>query len=182
MTQFISMILRLDLRCMRRIRGFLFIFLAVFSFNACEKDDICVDGDTALLIIRFYDIADTTEFKAVPNLRILGLGQSAPINPDTDRTSIDSIGIPLRIGAPNTTFLLIKDSADDDDMEIGNIDTLTFDYNTVEDFTSRACGFVASYENLTQGLTTDSENWIQDITILNSQIKKQDSAHVKIFH
>ena len=66
--------------------------------------------------------------------------------------------------------------------ETGNIDTLTFNYATNEVFISRACGFVANYDGLSDELTVESENWIQNIEIVSSLIQKQDSAHVKIFH
>jgi len=167
---------------MAKIRGVFLVFLILVFFNACEKDDICVDGDTPLLIIRFYDAENTLEFKSVPNLRVVGIGQSTTVNTFADRTSLDSIAIPLRINELNTSFQLIIDSADDDTMETGNIDTLTFSYTTEEVFNSRACGFIANYDGLMDDLTTDTENWIQNIEIVTSSIKKQDSAHVKIFH
>lgn len=167
---------------MRKIRILILLLAAVISFNACEKDDICVDGDTPLLIIRFYDNDNPGELKAVPNIRVIGLGQNSTVNTIADRTSLDSIALPLRINEPNTGFILISDSADEDDLETGNIDTLTFDYNTLEVFVSRACGFVANYDELGELLTTDSENWIQNIEIVSPLVQKQDSAHVKIFH
>ena len=166
----------------RNIRAFL-LFLAGFLFiNACEKDDICVEGDTPLLIIRFYDSENPTELKSVSSLRVIGIGQTDPVDTFTDRSSLDSISIPLRINQPDTGFLLISESADEDDLETGNIDTLTFSYNTEEVFVSRACGFVANYNDLSDSLTTGSENWIQDIEIINSTINSQVNAHVQIFH
>ena len=42
---------RLDLAS-KPVRFLLLLFLILLS---CEKDDICVDGDTPHLIIRFYD-------------------------------------------------------------------------------------------------------------------------------
>ncbi|WP_297702672.1 DUF6452 family protein [uncultured Eudoraea sp.] len=158
------------------------ILLVIISFNACEKDDICVDGDTPLLIIGFYDNENPGEFKTVPSLRVIGLGQTTNVNTIADRTSLDSITLPLRINEVNTGFVLISDSADEDDVETGNKDTLTFDYNTLEVFISRACGFIANYDELGEQLTTDSENWIQNIEIVSPLIQKQDSIHVKIFH
>ena len=166
----------------RNIRAFL-LFLAGFLFiYACEKDDICVEGDTPLLIIRFYDSENPTELKSVSSLRVIGIGQTDPVDTFTDRSSLDSISIPLRINQPDTGFLIISESADEDDLETGNIDTLTFTYNTEEVFVSRACGFVANYNDLSDSLTTGSENWIQDIEIINSTINSQISAHVQIFH
>ena len=167
---------------MEKIRILLLVLIVIISFIACEKDDICVDGDTPLLIIQFYDIENPSELKAVPNLRVIGLGQSSTVNTIADRTSLDSIALPLRINEANTGFILISDSADEDDLETGNNDTLTFDYSTLEIFISRACGYIANYDGLGELLTPDSENWIQNIEIVTPLIQQQDSAHVKIFH
>ena len=167
---------------MEKIRISLFVLIAIISFNACEKDDICVDGDTPKLIIRFYDNENPGELKAVPSLRVVGLGQSTTVNTFADRSSLDSIALPLRINEANTGFILISDSADEDDLETGNNDTLTFDYSTLEVFISRACGYIANYDDLSELLTSDSENWIQNIEIVSPLIQQQDSAHVKILH
>ena len=167
---------------MEKIRILLLVLIVIISFIACEKDDICVDGDTPLLIIQFYDIENPSELKAVPSLRVIGLGQSSTVNTIADRTSLDSIVLPLRINEANTGFILISDSADEDDLETGNNDTLTFDYSTLEVFISRACGYIANYDDLGELLTPDSENWIQNIEIVSPLIQQQDSAHVKIFH
>ena len=167
---------------MEKIRILLLVLIVIISFIACEKDDICVDGDTPLLIIQFYDIENPSELKAVPSLRVIGLGQSSTVNTIADRTSLDSIALPLRINEANTGFILISDSADEDDLETGNNDTLTFDYSTLEIFISRACGYIANYDGLGELLTPDSENWIQNIEIVTPLIQQQDSAHVKIFH
>jgi hypothetical protein len=160
----------------------LIIFMGIVAGGSCEKDDICVDGDTPLLIITFYDAEEPDELKDVPILRVVGLGQEFTVNTFNDRTSVDSKGIPLRPDQQSTRFLLIQDSDDTDDVETGNPDTLTFNYETREVFISRACGFVANYENLTDALTSDAENWIQNIEVVRSSVQKQDSAHVKIFH
>ncbi|WP_019669430.1 DUF6452 family protein [Eudoraea adriatica] len=167
---------------MGKIKILLLILMVVISFSACEKDDICVDGDTPLMIIRFYDNDNPSELKAVPNLRIIGLGQSSTVNTIADRTSLDSVALPLRINEVNTSFIFISDSADEDDLETGNIDTLSFDYSTQEIFISRACGYIANYDDLSETITSDSENWIQNIEIVSPLIKLQDSAHVKIYH
>jgi hypothetical protein len=167
---------------MGKIRILLLIIWVVISITACEKDDICVDGDTPLLIIRFYDNDNPSELKAVPNLRVAGLGQSFTVDTFADRTSSDSIALPLRVNEANTGFVLISDSADEDDLETGNVDTLTFEYSTLEIFISKACGYIANYDDLGELLTTDSENWIQNVEIVSPLIQQQDSAHVKIYH
>ena len=164
-------------------RAFLLILLlGAFLMAACEKDDICVDGDTPLLILRFYDAQNPDNFKSVTSLRIIGAGQSGPVDTFTDRSNTDSVAIPLRADQSLTQFLLILDSADEEDAETGNIDTLNFQYTTQDVFISRACGFVANYIDLNPELNPDAENWIQNIEVVNAFVTKQDSAHVKIFH
>lgn len=167
---------------MNRYWLLLIILLGILFFAACEKDDICVDGDTPFLIIRFYDQQNPESVKSVSSLRILGLGQGSPVNTFTDRTDTDSIAIPLRPNQPDTQFIFILDSADEEEVETGNKDTLSFLYSTEEVFVSRACGFIANYAELNASITGDTLNWIQSIEITNPTVTKQDSAHVKIYH
>ncbi len=160
----------------------LIIIFGAFLISACEKDDICVDGDTPLLILRFYDAQDTANFKSVTTLRIIGEGQDNPVNTFSDRSTTDSVAIPLRADQSATQFFLILNSADEDDLETGNIDTLSFAYTVEEVFVSRACGFVANFNDLNPQLTAGSENWIQSIEVVDTTVTNQFSAHVKIFH
>lgn len=164
------------------ILGFI-IFLLFVSILACEKDDICVEGDTPLLILRFYDATDTSLLKTVTDLRIVGIGNGDPVDTFTDRSTTDSVAIPLRVNFENTEFQLIINSEDNTDgIETGNIDTLRFNYINQEVFISRACGFVANFDELEENLTTDNDNWIDSIDIVDTLISSQLNAHVKIFH
>ena len=156
--------------------------LCAVALGGCEKDDICVDGDTPLLIIKFLDDENPEDSKNVNQLRVLGLGQDDVVDTFADRTTLDSIAIPLRPGETQTTFIFILDSADEEELEIGNRDTIRFDYNTREVFISRACGFVAQYENLESELQEGSENWIRNIEVENAFVQNPDTTHVSIFH
>lgn len=170
---------------MNHIKIILCILLVFGVMVACEKDDICVEGDTPQLVIRFYDVENTTEFKAVPNLRVVGAGMDVTVNTFTDRGTLDSIAIPLNPGENISEFLFIIDSADDDDgFEAGNIDGLDFSYEVQEEFIGRACGFIANYADLSSSLTPDAENWIQNVEVIKAMVQTEDtlSAHVKIFH
>ncbi len=165
---------------------FLFALLMVaISFSSCEKDDICVDGDTPLLIVVFYDVENREEPKLVNSLRIAGMGQTSTVNTISDRTALDSIAIPLNAAADLTSFIMIVNSADDDNgTELGNFDTINFSHDTIDTYISRACGFVANYENLEATVTSDNENWIQEIEILKTTVELEETttAHVKIYH
>ncbi len=156
--------------------------LTSFLFFGCEKDDICVDGDTPLLVIRFFDSAQPETSKAVDQLRVIGLENGDPVPTFADRSSLDSIALPLRPGEAETTFILIRDSQDEDGVETGNADTLRLSYRTSEVFISRACGFIANYEDLEGTLETGSENWIQSIEVDTTSVQNQDRSHVSIFH
>ncbi|WP_394750073.1 DUF6452 family protein [Spongiimicrobium salis] len=163
------------------------LLLGFTAFIGCEKDDICVDGDTPLLIIRFNDIDNPDQSKAVPGLRVSTATTADPntvVNTFADRSSLDSIAIPLRTDQANTQFSFIINSATTDDMETGNIDTLTFNYENATQFISRACGFVANYDNLSPMLTADDTNWIQGINVEIASVENTTtaSAHVTIFH
>ena len=163
---------------MNKLKIAFIILLGIIFFSACEKDDICVDGDTPLLVIRFYDVNDSTEFKDVSSLEVRGL-----ISPDTldiiSNVASDSIMIPLRVDASNTSFVFSQQLTTDDPV---NIDVLTFSHETKEVFISRACGFIANYENLTPSLDTDTDNWIKNIEVISSTVENSESAHVKIYH
>lgn len=170
---------------MKKILPIVLIATVLVYFSSCEKDDICVEGDTPLLVIGFYDIDDTTATKDVPLMRIKEIILDETVNTFTDRSSnLDSIGIPLRTSASSTQFAFITNSADDAEtgVETGNIDTLTVSYQNTEAFISRACGFVANYGDLTVTLPESTNNWIQDIRIVQQTVENSNSVHVKIFH
>ena len=169
---------------MKKLIPILFIASMLVYASSCEKDDICVDGDTPLLVIGFFDIEDTIVAKDVPSLRIKEVVLDTVVNTIADRSTLDSIGIPLRNDAAGTTFAFINNSADDADTgeETGNIDSLTISYSTREAFVSRACGFVMNYDGLTITLPESANNWIQDISIVQQTIENSNNIHVKIFY
>ena len=161
---------------------FWLMLIILLSFSGCEKDDICVDGDTPLMVVRFYDAADPTSLKQVSGLRVVGIGNGNPVDTFTDRAATDSVGLPLRLDAGITSFAFILNSADEDGMETGNPDTLSFQYDIQSQFISRACGFIGTYDNLQPSLGVDSDSWISSVEITRAFVQFSDSAHVKIFH
>ncbi|MDT0540226.1 DUF6452 family protein [Croceitalea sp. P059] len=176
---------------MKKILSALSIITVILYFSSCEKDDICVEGDTPFLVIGFYDAddEDTTVFKTVSSLRIRGIDNDSIYSSDTfsDRSSVsDSILIPLRLDNTTTQFEFISNSATDDatELETGIIDTLSFNYEVGEEYVSRACGFVGNFNELDTTRQVFSSDWIKRITILESDIdlEKSNTIHVKIFH
>ncbi len=172
---------------MKKLIPILLITALFYWVSSCEKDDICVDGDTPLLVLGFFDVNDTTAAKAVPSIRIKSIDIDSILTNSTfgDRSnSPDSLQVPLRSNAVTTMYQIISGSDDDDETneEIGNIDTLTISYELGEAFISRACGFVTNYNNISVTLTEGAENWIQDIRVVQPNVENTDNIHVKIFH
>ncbi len=173
---------------MKKTLSIILILSIFINFSSCERDDICVDGDTPFLIVGFFDIDDTTNFKVVNSLRVRSIDNNAIVANEfgsfgfSDRSNVtDSIFLPLRIDNSTTTFEFILNSAGDE--ETGNIDTLSFSYDVGEQFISRGCGFVANYNNLDTIRTPSSEDWIRQIRILEPNIENNPtSIHVQIFH
>jgi hypothetical protein len=168
---------------MRSFRIGILLFIGILAVASCEKDDICVEGDTPLLVIEFYNINDTSALKTAPTLRVVGVGQNVTVSTVADRTALNTISIPLKTDVDVTSFIMISASASaEDGSETGNIDTVNFSYKRLEDFLSRGCGFVVNYDSLQANVSADTNNWIKDIEIIRSQVINSDSTHVKIFH
>ena len=165
---------------MKKIKYVIVVFLVVLGFNSCEKDDICVDGNTPLLVIRFYDIDNPETLKAPSNLEVKGLLSADTYGAIIKNTAADSIQIPLRIEGLNTVFSLTTNTTTD--AANANEDLITFTYTTKNVFISRACGYIVTYENLATELENDTDNWIKDIEVVTTSVENQNTAHVKIFH
>jgi len=175
---------------MKKVLLLILMVLCLLYGVSCERDDICIEGDTPLLVIGFFDAADTLNFKSVPSFRLRAIDNGIILNNNTlygftDRsTENDSISIPLQIGQNTTSFEFIVNSADDDttEAETGTVDTLNLSYIVNSEFISRACGFIANYDELQIEQVINDNNWIQDISILTSNIERTNQIHVKIFH
>lgn len=162
---------------MNKLKIVIFLMVGILAFSACEKDDICVDADTPRLIVRFYDIADTTDFKSVQNLIVRGLTASGAQDTITN-SALDSIVLPLRVDENSTSFTLSRQTSNDDI----NVDTITFTYEAKEIFISRACGYIVNFDGLQTTVVQDDSVWIQETRITTPLIENTASAHVKILH
>jgi hypothetical protein len=172
---------------MSSIKKIVAILLLISVFISCEKDDICASetGTTPKLILRFYDISDQEETKAVANLLVYGVNDLSEIvlfdHIGLTASNTDSIAIPLRTDSNLTRFAVHQDF-EGDDFESGNIDIITVNYEREEVYVSRACGYKDIFNNLTLNLETDSDNWVINSEILNTTVNNETTAHVKIFH
>ena len=159
----------------------LIILLGILSFSACEKDDICVDGDTPQLVIRFYDQFDTTALREVQALEVKGVIDDEVFDV-IPNVSLTEIKVPLRADATTTSFLITR-NLDPEDPDTADIDTLILNYDLNKKFVSRACGFVMNFSNIQASIPIDSNNWTTGIEVITTSLTQNDTiANVKIFH
>jgi len=159
------------------------IFLSLLTFLSCEKDDICIEENTPLLIIRFFDIDNPKEYKKVIRLKVQIEGIDGDYINETITQLTDSIAIPIKVTEDITRFKLILNGNDDDDTN-DNEDVFDLNYVREDVFVSRSCGYKTLYYDVKTTLVNDGDNWIKSIkTVKDPQdILNEKSDHVKIFH
>ena len=69
------------------------IFILLVAFSSCEKDDICLEATTPMLVIRFYDINNPENVKSVNSLTVWAINKDSIY----ENKAIDSIVIPLNL-------------------------------------------------------------------------------------
>lgn len=166
---------------MKKIVFITLSLLLAVSFWNCEKDDICAEGTpvTPRVIIEFYNAATPTVLKNVTNLGII----EPTLSSGFSFTAVSKIQVPLKTTADVTTLQFIKNGSDTDTTN-DNIDVITFNYQRVDEYVSRACGFkTLFYLNETNPvvLTADGDNWIQNIVVTQPNIENENEVHVKIY-
>ena len=146
-------------------------FLLLFLNSSCEPDDVCSEANpsTPHLVFRLYDSSQPNEFKAIDTLRIMSLGDQAPL----EFINTDSIVFPLQVNANKiNTDLTISNEA---------TDRIEIDYISNDVYLNRACGFQSTFQIHTIEVDQPA-NWINSIEIVTNEVIIDTLAHVKIYH
>lgn len=167
------------------MRKIAYLFILVFSFlslNSCEKDDICIAGDTPMLRIGFYDFNDQEIAKQPLDLVILGLDKSTTLSPvvPNDNKGYELL-IPLNPSEDSSSFYFVQNAELLDGTLSGDLELLEISYAVKAVYISKACGFIANYEQLAIQQTKDT-SWIQAISVENTSVTDENQIHVKIYH
>lgn len=144
-----------------------YILILLITIISCEKDDFCIEETTPKMIIRFYEDANPTTIKAVSKLTVWADGLDSIYT----KKSLDSISIPLNLYEDFTKYLFASEE---------QVDTVDFNYELKDVFVSRSCGYKSNFENL--NVSGFSSNWIKNISIKQSIINHDTTAHISIFH
>lgn len=164
------------------MKQLIILFLITFSLVSCEKDDICDEttSTTPQVVIEFYNAASPNTLKNVSNLKVVANGFTEAL---TETTGVSKIKVPLQINLDATTWQFIENGLDTDTTN-DNADVLTFNYSHNDVFVSRACGYKTIF-NLTNSntnlVTSDADNWIDHITIIQPNIETENETHIKIY-
>ncbi len=161
---------------MNRIQKWLFLAVFIVAAQGCQKDDICPEGSetTPLLVIEFYDVADPSQLKAVPNLVVQADGEEIFSGPET----VNTISIPLRTNENVTEYRFIRNSGRDTENE----DRISFSYDPAPEYLNRACGYKVNFENIDANTLPDDDNWIVSEVILQENVENETEAHISITH
>lgn len=149
---------------MKKITALLLLLTAIII--SCDKDDFCTEATTPNLIITFFDNNNENSKKKVNNL-IIKVKDIAEYKAITT----DSLAIPLDINKEKTTYIFSTNNT---------LDTLQLSYTKKDIFVSRSCGYKTTFN----GIRTSqiSKNWIKKITLKNTNITDEKSAHISIYH
>ncbi len=150
----------------------LLLVVLIVSQISCEVDDICVEGGTPQLIIRFCDAkshADTIKFKKPVDLFVRAIEKKDTLY---KKVSVDSLVLPLNTLKNATSYSL----------EVKNdekvTDEITIKYDKKDVFVSKSCGYKTIFENVTG---THTKNWIKKIMLKGTSIKNENQAHLYIY-
>jgi len=163
------------------IKKLVSLFLFINIVFGCTKDDICT-GETLTtpkLIITFKSKINPNISKTVADLTVTTIVENDTITIINSVTT-DSIAIPLQTGFDFTNFQFIKDNTTSND---GNQDLVNFSYQREFVYVNRACAFKTYFTNLiSEFVIEENENWIQEMSVINSNVENENETHVIIYH
>ena len=150
----------------------------IFFFLNCERDDICIQDikETPDLILLMLDSEDNNTRKSPSDFRIRAIG-TKNILPQSNG---DSIPLPLNTQEKVTQFEFILNEGNDNE----NIDTLQINYQRIDQFINRACGYRANFILQQPAITllNPGNDWIKGYIILKDTITDEKAAHLGILY
>lgn len=161
------------------ITGIIFVCCGLF-FSACERDDLCSSTYqvTPNLIIEFYDTSEPETHKPVANFGFVAVGSTDTIF----LNNVSEISLPLRTNQNNTTYLLTINTTNETTI---NTDEIRFDYAISDEYVNRSCGFrtvFLDFQAIRISAQAQETNWIQNLSVKQSNIRDENEAHLYIFH
>ncbi|UUV20981.1 DUF6452 family protein [Paenimyroides aestuarii] len=156
--------------------------LCLFAFSACEKDDICVGGEsvTPNVVIDLFDRLDSQLLKPAPKISIFVEGYTDTIV----FRNTSKIEIPLQINTTETVWNIRLHQLNSSNDTILKNDQLRFTYNPEAFYVSKACGYKTVFYNFNSVKlpNTSSDGWIENIFKVTNEISNNNNAHIQIYY
>jgi hypothetical protein len=178
---------------MKKIIAFLLIL--GFASSSCEPDDICdpATPTTPRMLIKFYDISNSSVQKNVTNLKVIGEGMTegvvlnpTGINDAKYLANGNNILLPLKTDADVVKYKFILNYGNKNPLLV-NEDNFEFKYTRENIYVSRACGFktVFNLDPKNPFIHTDStpadQKWVQYVIAEKLNITSENETIIKIF-
>ena len=109
---------------------------------SCADVPTCVDRDTSLVKIKFFDADGLAKDIFLTKLKAIGNEDGFP---EYDNDTLSSISLPLNPGALTTTFIFEQTTG---------TDTIGLSYNVVAQLISPECGLDAAFSNMDTTFTS----------------------------
>ena len=164
------------------MKKFWFAGLAIFTFLACEKDDICDGGEsvTPNVVVNLYDRLNADALKPAVKIAIAADG----FNDTLFYTSTAKIELPLQITENQTTWNIKIYELNTTNDTITRNDKLQFNYTTEALYVSKACGYKTIFHNFNAVKLPNTTNngWIQSLYKVTNEITNNTNAHIQLYY
>lgn len=144
-----------------------FIFFLSLFFIACEEDDICLEGTSPRLGIKF----ESTDTQTQDSVIIFRKGSDDVFSQVYADTVTDSVYIALRLDDITETQLILSTRTYDTSL----YDTLTVSYTPETLFVSKACGYKTVYQDVSYQTTF---NFFTELEVLKTEITDESTADI----
>ena len=142
---------------------------------SCSTSE-CFDNQNSLPLAGFYSSGDFPQAISIDSLTILGIGAPGDSILQDSVRSLSEVYLPFRIDENSTTYE-IRYLAGIPGI-LGMRDRITFNYDIVPMFVSKACGVVYYYKMTSIDFTT---NLIDTVVCPSGEITNENSENLKIY-
>ncbi len=166
--------------------SFLGLIAGVFTLTSCEADDVCMPSQAPAITVEFRypgtttELEDTIFYKAYINEDVL-IGQG-------DVRGKSSINLPIQLTEGRTIKYILQqgstyrtkiEGSEEYIEHIAKKDSMYVNYNTDNQYDSKACGFGIYFKDANFELA--SNNWIHSIETTNNTINNATTTNLYIF-
>lgn len=158
------------------MKYFLIVLFLIFAVS-CEEDDICVEGKTPRLFVKFKNTGeeDSLRMDSIIVWRQYP-GSNFQLYIAKPKNSLeDSILLPLPLNEVNQASFIISGRR----LDPAQYDTLSLNYTRELDYSSKACGYKVNYLDMEYQLT---DNFFEAAEKLDFNITDEETPHLLLYY